>query len=132
MLNVIGLAADRRQTGPDLIMAVALRGAHMPFAYTVETTQAETRIRPSGEVDLAVADQLSAAIVAALTDGPPRVVVDLTDVWFLDSSGIRALLVAHMFATEHQQTMTVENPTRRVRRTLEIGGVLERLTGESR
>ena len=100
----------------------------MLFGYTVETTQAETRIKPSGEIDSAVADQLADAIVAVLTDGAPGVVVDLTDVWFLDSSGVRSLLVAHKFATEHERTMTVENPTRRVHRVLEIGGVLWLLT----
>ncbi len=104
----------------------------MQFGYTIDTTQTETRIKPSGEVDSTVADRMTDAIVAALTDGAPRVVVDLTDVWFLDSSGVRALLVAHRFATEHQQTMTVENPTRRVHRVLENGGVLELLTGTSR
>ena len=102
------------------------------FGYAVDIAQTETRIKPSGEVDVAVADQLADAIVAVLTDGAQRVVVDLTDVWFLDSSGVRALLVAHKFATEHQRTMTVENPTRRVHRVLEIGGVLGLLSGTPR
>ena len=103
-------ANDRPQTESYLIVAVRCE-VLMPFDYTVDTTETEARIRPSGEIDLAVADQLREAIIAALTGGTLRVVVDLTDVWFLDSSGIRALLVAHKFATEHKQTMTVENPT---------------------
>jgi anti-sigma B factor antagonist len=96
----------------------------MQFYYTVDTTQTETRIKVGGEIDSAVADQLADAIVAVLTDGAQRVVVDLTDVWFLDSSGVRALLVGHKFASEHEQTMTVQNPTRRVHRVLDMGGVL--------
>jgi anti-anti-sigma factor len=100
----------------------------MQFDYTVDTTQTETRIKVGGEIDSAVADQLADAIVAVLTDGAQRVVVDLTDVWFLDSSGVRALLVGHKFASEHEQTMTVQNPTRRVHRVLDMGGVLWLLT----
>ena len=58
-----------------------------------------TRIRPSGDVDMAVADRLQDVITAHLSNGAVRVVVDLGDVTFLDSSGIRALLLAHRFAT---------------------------------
>jgi anti-sigma B factor antagonist len=101
----------------------------MQFDYTVDTTQTETRIVLRGEVDSTVADQVANAIMAVITGGAKHVVVDLTDLWFLDSSGVRALLVGHKFAAEHQRTMVVEHPTRRVSRVLEIGGVLELLTG---
>ena len=78
------------------------------------------------------ADQLAEAIVAALSDGPHEVVVDLTDVSFLDSSGVRALFMGSRFATEHQRLLTVENPVPRVHRVLKTCGVLELLSAKPR
>ena len=79
---------------------------------------------------MASADQFQQVITAHLVNGALRVVVDLGDVTFLDSSGIRALLVAHQFATEHQRSLKVENTPPIVRTVLEIGGVMNLLTGE--
>ncbi len=80
---------------------------------------------------MAVADRLAEAITDVLSDGSLRVVVDLTDVTFLDSSGIRALLRGQRFATERHRSFTVENPAPIVHQVLVIGGVLDLLTGEA-
>ena len=103
----------------------------MQFAYSVDSTPTETRIRPRGEIDMAVADRFGEAIITALMVGSPRVVVDLTEVTFLDSSGIRALLVAHRVAAERDRSLTVENPVSIVRRVLTIGGILDLLTDKT-
>ncbi len=87
----------------------------MRFAYSADSSATETRFRPRAEIDMAVADRFGEAIITALTDGSHRVVVDLTDVTFLDSSGIRALLMAYRFAAERDRSLT-------------IGGVLDLLT----
>jgi anti-sigma B factor antagonist len=100
----------------------------MEFGFSVNSSPAEIRIRPRGEIDMAVADGLGEAIISALKDGSPRVVVDLTEVTFLDSSGIRALLMARKVADEHDRSLVVENPAPMVHRVLTIGGVLGLLT----
>ena len=100
----------------------------MQFAYSVDSSPTETRFRPRGEIDMAVADSFGEAIITALMDGSPRVVVDLTEVSFLDSSGIRALLMANRVAAERERSLTVENPAPIVHRVLTIGGVLDLLT----
>jgi anti-anti-sigma factor len=100
----------------------------MQFAYSVDSTSTETRIRARGEIDMAVADRFAEAITAALTNGSPRVIVDLTDVTFMDSSGISALLRANKVAAEHRRSLTVENPAPMVHRVLEICGVLDLLS----
>jgi anti-anti-sigma factor len=46
----------------------------------------------AGEVDLSCAVELQAALDAAVADGVGVVVVDLTNVAFMDSSGINVLL----------------------------------------
>ena len=100
----------------------------MQLAYSVDSTSTETRIRARGEIDMAVADWFAEAITAALANGSPRVIVDLTEVTFLDSSGIRALLTANRVAAERCRSLTVENPAPMVHRVLEICGVLDLLS----
>ncbi|MFB9688659.1 STAS domain-containing protein [Amycolatopsis plumensis] len=56
----------------------------------------------AGEVDLLTADQLTDAVAAALAQRPAVLVIDLTAVTFLDSSGLSVLAKAH--ATGGQRT----------------------------
>ena len=62
--------------------------------HSLDLSTGATRIRPCGEIDMAVADRLQQVVIAHLANGAVRVVVDLGDVTFLDSSGIRPLLTA--------------------------------------
>ena len=48
----------------------------------------------SGELDIATAPELCARLDASRTTRHPRMLVDLTDVGFCDSTGLRALLGA--------------------------------------
>jgi anti-sigma B factor antagonist len=52
-------------------------------------------IAVSGELDLATAPRLCVAISAARTRGSRRVLVDLSETTFCDSSGLRALIGEH-------------------------------------
>ncbi len=45
-----------------------------------------------GELDLATAPELGAAVDAQLATAPSALVIDLTDTYFLDSSGARELV----------------------------------------
>jgi anti-sigma B factor antagonist len=49
-------------------------------------------IRVAGEIDLDEAPALRAALMGSLASGPNRVVADLSDVTFMDSSGLAALI----------------------------------------
>ena len=51
-------------------------------------------VRAQGEVDLGNADELAGALQADPCDGCDGVVLDLLGVPFMDSSGLRAVLVA--------------------------------------
>lgn len=51
-------------------------------------------VHVAGEVDLANADELEAALAAGLGSDSPALVIDLTQVPFMDSSGLRILLMA--------------------------------------
>jgi anti-anti-sigma factor len=64
------------------------------FQLRVESHDATTVIAGSGEVDIATVPPLRAALTDAAEAGQPRFVVDLTDVTFIDSVGVGAILHA--------------------------------------
>jgi anti-anti-sigma factor len=71
-----------------------------------------------GEIDLAVRESLACALDDAVATGR-RIVVDLSGVSFLDSTGIRALVRTAAGGAD----VSVLNPQRAVRHTLEVSGV---------
>ena len=53
-----------------------------------------TTLRLSGELDMATARRLEAAVASALDRDETELTVDLSDISFMDSTGLRALLRA--------------------------------------
>jgi anti-sigma B factor antagonist len=83
----------------------------------------------AGEVDLATAPALHAALVEALTTYMPTVVhIDLSACTFLDCSGIRVLVAAHSTAQASGHQMWARHPQHLVRRVLELTGLLDVFT----
>jgi anti-sigma B factor antagonist len=80
------------------------------------------------EIDQATAGRFEAELAEAITPPPSHLVVDLSAVTFLDSSGIRVLVHAYQAMTEAGGTMVLRNVTGIVRRVLEavaLDGVIE-------
>jgi len=75
----------------------------------------------SGELDLASAPILEDAIARVARPGA-TVEVDLTRLTFIDSSGIKVL--CHALGGLGDGRLIVRNPTRAVRRTLELTGLV--------
>ena len=84
----------------------------------------------AGEVDLSTTDALSNLLAEVLAERPPRIVVDLARVSFLDSSGIKCLLVAADSATSAGCRLIARRPTRAILRIFTICDVAERLLGD--
>lgn len=81
-----------------------------------------------GYVDLETEAQFGQALRAALADeGVRELVVDLAQVPFLDSSGVRVLLEARLTATSRDALLVVRNPQAVVDQVLQITGVAELL-----
>jgi anti-sigma B factor antagonist len=76
----------------------------------------------SGELDMAVSDRLVATATSNV-DGHERVVLDLTGVTFLDSSGIRAILE---ISRTTARPVILRNPALNVRRVLMLAGIDDR------
>jgi anti-anti-sigma factor len=59
------------------------------------------RLVLSGEMDLQGTPALESAITRLCTAGALEIEIDLRDVWFIDSSGIQAILRARERCAEH-------------------------------
>jgi anti-sigma B factor antagonist len=97
--------------------------------FAVERTDGEDRIVVSvrGDVDLGTVDALSQALEQA-TRGGGQVVIDMTDVTFLDSTGVRVLVEAYRGAQRSGGALYVRGARHWVARVLEVTGVARLLT----
>jgi anti-sigma B factor antagonist len=78
----------------------------------------------SGDIDVAGGPVLEAVLLEqeGRADGDGSIVIDLTEVTFIDSSGLRSLLGASRRAGERSGTVVLRSPSTSVRRLLEITG----------
>lgn len=87
-------------------------------------------VSPHGDVDMETAPELDAAL-AAVDDAVSRVVVDLSDVDFLDSSGI-TVLVEHWQRLQqraHPAELRLVVATPAVAKVLDVAGLAHVLPG---
>jgi anti-anti-sigma factor len=92
------------------------------FAATTVDEPGRVRVTLSGDCDLAVRDEMSAALLTAVGRAE-IVVVDLAEVGFLDSSGVHGLVAAHHAARNRGGRLYVENPSGAVATVLDLTGV---------
>jgi anti-anti-sigma factor len=78
-------------------------------------------VRVSGEIDLSNAHDVLEAIGDAVRSGATAIVVDLSGVTFLDSSGISMLFrLRERISYSRQELRLVVPPTSPIRRVLEV------------
>jgi len=96
---------------------------------TVESarTTGAVAIVVTGEVDASNCVELQDELVrVAATEGDVLCTIALAGVGFMDSSGLRALLLGQRTLSEAGKTMVIVGVSDSVRRLLEITGLLER------
>jgi anti-sigma B factor antagonist len=94
------------------------------FSVRIEPHGEATVVVPTGELDLATAPALEAALARAFESaGAERVVLDLRELEFIDSSGLRTLLTARKQAEDAGAGFSLVAGHRGLERTLEIAGV---------
>jgi anti-anti-sigma factor len=74
----------------------------------------------SGEFDLAGVERFEAELRRLESESPGVLVVDLTDLQFMDSSGLRALVMADQRARRTQRRLAIVPGPPAVRRVFEI------------
>jgi anti-anti-sigma factor len=80
-----------------------------------------------GEIDLASVPDAERLIAEAEANSPGRLIVDLREVTFMDSSGLRVLLTAHRRAEEAGRGFALVRGGGTVNRLLDVTGLSERL-----
>jgi len=81
-----------------------------------------------GELDMASARRVEAEVERALAGGTEVVVLDLRELEFMDSSGLRAVLRADALARRDGWRLAVVDGREPVRRVFAITGMDQRLT----
>lgn len=77
-----------------------------------------------GEIDITNSDALEQASLGALQNTDAGLIVDLTNVTYIDSAGIRSLLTMRRLLAHRQQRLLVVVPERSVlNKALEVGGL---------
>ena len=77
----------------------------------------------AGEIDLFTAPELKRHVESALGDEPERLVVDLSETTFIDSSSLGVLIGAHQRLAERERPLVVVAAERSVVKTLKITGL---------
>jgi anti-anti-sigma factor len=81
----------------------------------------------SGELDLAGAAALEQELARLEAESPDAVVLDLRDVGFMDSSGLRVIAVASQCAEQRGRRLALVPGSDQVMRVFEITRIHERL-----
>lgn len=98
------------------------QSGHVDFAAHTREVGADTVITVSGELDIHTAPDLTEVLSPAIAAGQP-VIVDLTDVTFMDSSGLSVFVTALKRAREAGTTLVLVVSEPRVMRVFSITGI---------
>lgn len=85
----------------------------------------ELVIELHGEIDASMAVDIESIVTTAQQQRCRSVVLDLSDVAFIDSQGLRELIAAQLALATGGTSLYLRNPSKMVRRVLEISGAGE-------
>ena len=98
----------------------------MSIVLAVDETDGVVVVRPKGELDIATAPLLD-EILRELAGRGASAVLDLSELAFIDSSGIRSVLSAYAASRRDGFGLTMLPGPPAVMRVLELSGVRDRL-----
>lgn len=95
-----------------------------PFEVASDERSGRLHVIPTGELDLSTAPELEPLVMDAITAGR-HVVLDLRELEFMDSSGVRILIEAQNAAGDGPGRLTVVRPASRtaVGQVIEVSGI---------
>ena len=101
-----------------------------PDSFRCETGRAAGTdwVRPVGELDLDTEPQLEQAIAAVREQGAPRLVLDLRELTFMDSTGLRLVIRWDTAAREHGFEFAIVRGPDVVQRVIRLTGMEDQLT----
>ena len=96
----------------------------------VANTTSPTTVMLTGEIDVATAPRVRDALIAVSNGGETKVIVDMTNVTFMDSTGLAALVGPLKRFRSMNGQIVLRSPARSVRKVLEISGLTRVFTIE--
>jgi anti-sigma B factor antagonist len=92
--------------------------------FLVEVRGSSAAVRLAGEIDILAGPAVERAVVRAVAMSVRTIVMDLSAVTFIDSTGLGALVAAYREAASHGRGFRIDNPsTPAVARVLDTTGV---------
>jgi len=91
-----------------------------PLELRTERDLRAPRLIVSGELDLATAEQLEAGLNEIERESPETLVVDLRELEFMDSTGLRTLIAADARARERNARLVIVRPPEEVDRVFRL------------
>jgi anti-sigma B factor antagonist len=88
----------------------------------IARTNGSTVVRLAGELDLYNAHVVREALIDAAAEGPARLVVDLSDVKFIDSTALGVLIEART-RMSNRRAFLLASPGLETRRALQVSGL---------
>jgi len=111
------MAADPVSRGPQLKLET-------------EKKDSETTVRATGRVTLETAATLETTLRNLIAEGK-RIVLDLTNVDYVDSAGLGALISVYMHARRTKCDLEIANPKQRIRDLFNRSGLASVFEGRS-
>ncbi len=93
------------------------------FGVETESASGAALVSFTGDLDIQVAKEAAEAIEGVEGDRPDPLVIDLSGLSFMDSSGMAVIAAAHARALEEERRFVIVNPKGGVRRAFEVSGL---------
>jgi anti-anti-sigma factor len=90
----------------------------------VVDVQPTVRVALAGDIDIATLTVFGEALKRCLAAGGDRLVLDMSEVTFMDSQGLHMLLATDAALREAGGELIVAAPSAQVRRLLDVSGVV--------
>lgn len=103
-------------------------GVNNDFSVVVHNQGGASVVAVSGELDLRTSPEVEERLASAFDAGAELVILDLRQIEFMDSTGLRVLLGAHQRANESGRRFALVRGADQVERVLTLTGVRDLLT----
>jgi anti-sigma B factor antagonist len=102
-----------------MVAVVGINGLMLNFDLETESEGDSALIRVLGDFDLQVVDQVTEALTRIESAEPELLVIDLSRVTFMDSSGMGTVAAAHIRALEAGRRFAIVRPPAGVRQAFD-------------
>jgi anti-sigma B factor antagonist len=90
---------------------------------STETFKRASLVKAVGRIDSSNAAQFDSALKNVLEEGHSNIVLDLSEVSYMSSAGLRAVVAAHRESTKKRGTLCLAAPSERVSEVLSLAGL---------